>query len=128
MNLEVTSNLAQLNVTTDLFVAEANIYGTLILDTFEPSNVTVSSALNIENTNVFVTNLVSTDVTVINDLIVLGGASLGTIQTLNIANANITTLVGEARDQIYETINASTAAVTVAANVSAFLAFAIGLG
>ena len=128
LNLEVTSNLAQLNVTTDLFVAEANIYGTLILDTFEPSNVTVSSALNIENTNVFVTNLVSTDVTVINDLIVLGGASLGTIQTLNIANANITTLVGEARDQIYETINASTAAVTVAANVSAFLAFAIGLG
>ena len=113
------------NVTVN---GNVNIAGVLILDTFEPSNVTVSSALNIENTNVFVTNLVSTDVTVINDLIVLGGASLGTIQTLDIANANITTLVGEARDQIYETINASTAAVTVAANVSAFLAFAIGLG
>lgn len=128
LNLEVTGNVAQLNVTSDLLVPNANIYGTLVQSTFEPSNVTVSTVLNIDSTNVFVTNLISTDVTITNDLIVLGDASLGTIESLNISNANVTTLVGEARDQIYETINASTAAVTVAANVSAFLAFAIGLG
>jgi hypothetical protein len=128
LNLEVTGNVSQLNVTSDILVPNGNVYGTLIVNTFEPINVTVSTVLNIDNTNVFVTNLISTDVTITNDLIVLGDAFLGTIQSLNISNANVTTLVGEARDQIYETINASTAAVTVAANVSAFLAFAIGLG
>jgi len=46
----------------------------------------------------------------------------------NFETANITNLVGVASDQIFTTVNNSTAAVTVASNLAAFTAFTLALG
>lgn len=81
------------------------------------------SLLNVTN-NLFV----GTDATIYGNLNVIGESTLANVLNININTANITTLIGSAETQIYNTINASTAAVTVAANIATFTGFILALG
>ena len=99
------------DVTTDTLVISANI-----------KEINLTSTLN-----------VGTDANIYGNLTVVGDYSFGDYDfppgsDLNIETANVTNLIGEANTQIYNTIANSTAAVTVAANVSAFVGFVLALG
>jgi len=126
--VNVTNNASAVNINT----ADAgNNLTLLVTDEVIANSVTIGSLFVEQNVAVInVTNdlYVGDDLIVYGNINVSGDASLSNVPSVNISSANITILVGDARNQIYETINNSTAAVTVAANISSFIAFAIGLG
>lgn len=126
--VNVTNNASAVNINT----ADAgNNLTLLVTDEVIANSVTVGSLFVEQNVAVINTtnNLyVGDDLIVYGNINVFGDVSLGDVPSVNISSANITILVGDARNQIYETINNSTAAVTAASNISNFIAFAIGLG
>ena len=184
LNLNVVSNVATVNTTSDLKIGQnAFLYGDLDTDTLYSSNLVVGGNFVINNTNVTVANIVSSEVLINNNVVFANNltfneltvdvANFNTIATdslvvtqnagsvnvtnelhvgtdatvygnlnvsqdttltnfnaqyINIETANVYNLIGDANTQIYNTIQATTAAVSVAANVSEFTAFAVALG
>ena len=184
LNLNVVSNVATVNTTSDLKIGQnAFLYGDLDTDTLYSSNLVVGGDFVINNTNVTVANIVSSEVLINNNVVFSNNltfneltvdvANFNTIATdslvvtqnagsvnvtnelhvgtdatvygnlnvsqdttltnfnaqyINIETANVYNLIGDANTQIYNTIQATTAAVSVAANVSEFTAFAVALG
>ena len=126
--VNVTNNASAVNINTS---RAGNNITSLVTDGVAGNLVTVGSLTigqNVATINTTNNLYVGDDLVVYGNINVSGDASLGDVPSVNISSANITILVGDARNQIYETINNSTAAVTVAANISNFIAFAIGLG
>lgn len=142
-NLQVNQNVSSLNVTGGLFIGtDAFVYGNFD-DLQHITAVSVSAnsanATNVEvtdltiNENVSVLNVtndvyVGADATIYNNLYVSGTTTLENVILINIQTANITNLIGSANTQIYNTIDATTAAVTVASNIGAFTGFILALG
>jgi len=142
-NLQIKQNVTTLNVTNNLFVGQdAEIDNVSFVQNIttsvntETSNLSINlvDVQNLEVTENIVTlnvtnNLfVGEDATIYGNLNVINFASLGTVNSINIATANIQSLIGSANTQIYNTIDATTAAVTVAANVGIFTGFILALG
>ena len=127
-NVSVLSNTTVSEILTTI----AGTSGTnLFTDKANVSLVNAGSVIltqNVATLNTTSNLYVGVDATVYGNIIVDGDSSFGSIPSINIGSANVTILTGDAVEQIYETINASTAAVTVASNISSFIAFAIGLG
>lgn len=184
LNLNVVSNVATVNTTSDLKVGQnAFLYGDLDTDTLYSSNLVVGGNFIIDNTNVTVSNIISNEVQINDDVVFANNLSFNELtvdvanfnnivtdslvvtqnagsvnvtnelhvgtnatvygnlnvsqdttltnfnaQYINIETANVYNLIGDANTQIYNTIQATTAAVSVAANVSEFTAFAVALG
>lgn len=127
-NVNVTNNASAVDVNT---ANAGNNLTSLVVDKVTANVVTVSSLTigqNVATINTTNNLYVGDDLVVYGNINVSGDASLSDVPSVNISSANITILVGDARNQIYETINNSTAAVTAASNISSFIAFAIGLG
>ena len=94
---------------------------------------TVIVSANIKTANITNELKVGTDANIYGNLTVVGDYSFGDYDfppgsDLNIETANVTSLIGEANTQIYNTIANSTAAVTVASNTAAFIGFVLALG
>ena len=142
-NLQINQNVTTLNVTNNLFVGQdAEIDNVSFVQNITTSVNTETSNLsinlvdvqslevteNIVTLNVTNNLFVGEDATIYGNLNVINFASLGTVNSINIATANIQSLIGSANTQIYNTIDATTAAVTVAANVGIFTGFILALG
>jgi hypothetical protein len=144
--VSVTQNLNTLNVTNDLKVAsDLIVYQNLgVDDSLIVFNYNVDSALinslsvnyltiseNISEENVSTEIHVGNDVFVYGNLeFVSGNASFnnGLNQLDIVNNAVITNMIGTANDEIYNAISNSLSVVTVASNISNFLAFTLALG
>lgn len=154
-NLNVTENIAQVNVTTTLDVgSDTNVYGNLtvsqnttVVDLFvsnnftsDTSNVTVSNLVvteNVDSLNVTTILDVGEDLQVYGNLTVFGstiltGLTSGDVSfssnTANINIANVNSLVGIANTEIYTYIDDTLGATTEANIAKAFLAYSIIFG
>lgn len=148
-NLNVTEltvnnvDLSNLSVASDTTIPnDLNSVTNLIISGDVNSNSETANLVTVQNLSVtgntndldITNNLeVGTDATINGNLTVTGDFSISSLEIsggnyLNIENANITNLIGAANTNIYNTIDASTAAVTVAANIAAFTGFVLALG
>lgn len=129
-NLVVTGNIQTLNVTTNLaYPGNLTLPNRLNATGFVAGNLNVQGTFDIENTNVIARNIQVTELDLNSRLNVTNNTALNIVTTdyLNAQNVTITLLTGDAKDQIYETVNNTTAYVTVQSNVAAFIGFAIAL-
>ena len=129
-NLVVTGNIQTLNVTTDVaYLGNLSVSNRLNATGFVTSNLNVQGTFDIENTNVIARNIQITELDLNSRLNVTNNTALNIVTTdyRNAQNVTITLLTGDAKDQIYETVNNTTAYVTVQSNVAAFIGFAIAL-
>jgi len=133
-NFDVTSDEI---ISNDLnSVGNVTSNGTFTGSTLTADSVNVNNAIQTGNLSVAnITNelKVGTDANIYGNLTVVGDYSFGDYDfppgsDLNIETANVTSLIGEANTQIYNTIANSTAAVTVASNTEAFIGFVVALG
>jgi len=129
-NLVVTGNIQTVNVTTDVaYPGNLTLPNRLNATGFVTSNLNVQGTFNIGNTNVIARNIEVTDLSLSSELNVTNNTVLNIVTTnyLNAQNVTITLLTGAAKNQIYETVNNTTAFITVQSNVAAFIGFAIAL-
>jgi cytoskeletal protein CcmA (bactofilin family) len=129
-NLVVSSNIQTLNVTTDLvFNGNLDVSQKIYANNFIAKNLTVTNNFDINDTRVIGRNIQATELEVLGNLSATQNTvlNIATVDYLNGQNVTITLLTGDGKDQIYETVNNSTAYITVRDNVSAFLGFAIAL-
>lgn len=97
-------------------------------DAITTNNLIVTQ--NVDSVNVTNELRVGTDATVYGNLDVTANVTLDSL-TENYGNfetANVFSFIGNANTQIYNTIQATTAATTVSSNISEFISYAIGLG
>ena len=131
-NLSITNNVSRLNVSTTVDVGtNTKVYGVLnVSKLLTSTNLTATGNLYFHNTNVYASNVSIVTTQVSGNLVVSGNATLSNSTTNygNFETANITLLLGQANTKIYETISNTTAARTVASNISAMTAFAVALG
>lgn len=142
-NLQVNQNVSSLNVTGGLFVGtDAFFYGNFNISqdisgglfttnnanatSVEVSSLTIND--NVSTLNTTNNFYVGADAKIYGNLNVSQTTTLQNVTLINLQTANITNLIGSANTQIYNTIDATTAAVTVAANIAAFTGFIIALG
>jgi hypothetical protein len=148
-NLNVTEltvnniDLSNLSIANDTTIPnDLNSVTNLTISGDVTSNSETANLVSVQNLSVtgntndlnITNNLeVGTDANIYGNLTVSNDFSISNLEIfggnyLNIENANITNLIGAANTNIYNTIDASTAAVTVAANISAFTGFVLALG
>ena len=129
-NLVVTGNIQTVNVTTDVaYPGNLTLPNRLNATGFVASNLNVQGTFDIENTNVIAKNIEVTDLSLNNELNVTNNTALNIATTnyLNAQNVTITLLTGDAKNQIYETVNNTTAFITVQSNVATFVGFVVAL-
>ena len=129
-NLVVSGNIQTLNVTTDVsYPGNLSVSNRLNATGFVTSNLNVQGTFDIENTNVIARNIQITELDLNSRLNVTNNTALNIVTTdyLNAQNVTITLLTGDAKDQIYETVNNTTAYVTVQSNVATFVGFVVAL-
>lgn len=144
-NLTLSSNVLSLNVTNNLDVGnDFQVYGNLSSSQNLTSDVITTDNLNsllvntqtlilssnISNLNITSDLYVGNDLQTYGNLNITGNSVLNNVEVnySNFETANIYSLLGNANTQIYNTIASTTAAVTVAANISSFTAFVLALG
>jgi len=126
-NLTVTQNITSDTVN----VTDLNVTNNVVVDNVTANIVTTDTIVitgNAATLNVTANAFIGQDAYVYGNLIVSGITNISNIASINIASANITTLIGAANNDIYAYINATANSASAAALAEDYLALAIALG
>lgn len=134
--VEVTNNVyisGEVSLGNVISVQDIAATGDITTGNLEVDLVTIQSLQVTQNVSLLNTTnelYVGTNATIYGNLNVSGNTGLTnvTVDYANIETANVYSLVGSANTQIYDTIDATTAATTVASNIGAFTAYVLALG
>lgn len=129
-NLIVTGNVVLDDINQNELNADDNV---IVSDGLKASNaffenLTTNGTLYIANVtpNVLTANVInSSSLTVNSNTVITGYINLN---TFNVQTANVYSLSGNSINNIYQKVNTSNAFVFAQSNVSAFIAYSIGLG
>lgn len=144
--INISQNLNSLNITNELFVgSNINLYENLVVSKdlvvldYDTNSETIDSLTvnyltineNVVNQNITTNLYVGQDTFVYGNLNFINGNvtfSNEIDQFDRVDSAVITNLIGASNTKIYNTISNTTAALSVASNISNFLAFTLALG